>query len=48
MTRQPLVRDRRQAQLMGVVFVCVGSYLLYDAYEARGRQRPFVARLLPS
>ena len=48
MTRQPIVRDPRQAKLMGVLFVCVGSYLLYDAYEARGRQRPFVARLLPS
>lgn len=48
MTRGPLVRDRRQAQLLGVLFVCAGSYLLYDAYEARGRSRPFIARLLPS
>jgi hypothetical protein len=27
--------------------LCVGSFLLYDAYEGRGRNRPFVTRFLP-
>lgn len=43
----PLVRDHRTAQLAGVVLVSLGAYLLYDAYEARGRQRPFWTRLVP-
>jgi hypothetical protein len=43
----PVIRDRRTAQLAGVLFVSVGAYLLYDAYEARGRTRPFAMRLLP-
>jgi hypothetical protein len=47
-SRRPLVPDRRTAQLAGVACVCLGAYLLYDAYEVRGRQRPFALRLLPS
>jgi hypothetical protein len=27
--------------------LCAGSFLLYDAYEGRGRTRPFVTRFLP-
>jgi hypothetical protein len=46
-TRGPVVPDRRTAQLAGVGFVCLGAFLLWDAYEARGRQRPFVMKLLP-
>lgn len=46
MTR-PIVPDRQAAQLLGVTFVCVGAWLLYDAYDARGRQRPFWLKLLP-
>ena len=45
---RPVIPDRRTAQLAGVAFVCVGAFLLFDAYEARGRQRPFALRLLPS
>jgi uncharacterized membrane protein HdeD (DUF308 family) len=44
---RPVIPDRRTAQLAGVLMVCGGAYLLYDAYEARGRQRPFWTRLLP-
>ena len=47
MSGRPVVPDRRTAQMAGVAFVCVGAYLLYDAYEARGRSRPFWTRLLP-
>lgn len=43
----PIVRDRQHALWGGVLALCVGSWLLYDAFEARGRQRPFLARFLP-
>lgn len=44
---KPVIADRRTAQLAGVAFVFVGAWLLYDAYENRGRSRPFVMKLLP-
>lgn len=44
---RPHVPDRRTALLAGVALVSLGAWLLYDAYEARGRTRPFVMRLLP-
>ena len=47
MTRRPVIPDRRTALLAGVACVVVGSFLLYDAYENRGRSRPFAMRLLP-
>lgn len=43
----PLVKNRRHALWGGVAALCLGSYLIYDAYEGRGRQRPFAARFLP-
>lgn len=43
----PLIRDQRTAQFAGVLLFCAGSYLLYDAFEARGRSRPFWSRILP-
>lgn len=43
----PVIPDRRTAQLAGVTFVVVGALCLYDAYENRGRSRPFWTRLLP-
>lgn len=46
MTR-PLVTDRRWALLLGVLGVGGGSWLLWQAYEARGRPRPLVMRILP-
>lgn len=47
MRRSPVVPDRQMAVLGGVVFMCVGAFLLHDAYDARGRSRPFVMRFLP-
>ncbi len=46
MTR-PVIPDRRTALLAGAGLVVLGAWLLYDAYEARGRTRPFALRLLP-
>ena len=44
---RPVVRDARTAQMLGVVFLVAGSWLLYDAYEARGRSKPFAMKWLP-
>lgn len=42
-----VVRDRRLAQWGGVVALVAGSWLLWQAYEARGRQRPYALKWLP-
>lgn len=47
MSRGVVCRDARTAQTLGVVFLVAGSYLLYDAYEARGRTKPFALKWLP-
>lgn len=38
----------QQKVAAGVSAVCLGSWLLYQAYEGSGRKRPFPLRLLPS
>ena len=43
----PVIRDARRAKLLGVLAICAGSFLLYDAYDARGQSRPFLTKLLP-
>jgi uncharacterized membrane protein HdeD (DUF308 family) len=47
MTRQPVVRDARTAQLLGAACIIAGSFLLYDAFEARGRTKSWGWKLLP-
>lgn len=47
MSKGPMIRDRNTALLGGIVLLVAGSVLLYDAYEARGRTRPWIAKLLP-
>lgn len=41
------IEDRTTELVAGVVLAVVGSFLLWDAYEGRGRPRPFAAKLLP-
>lgn len=43
-----LIKDRNTELLVGVAALVLGAYLLHDAYEGRGRTRPFAARFLPS
>jgi hypothetical protein len=40
-------RQGRQAKLVGYGAILLGSYALWEAYEKRGRGRPFVAKFLP-
>lgn len=42
---RPYVRDRRTALLLGLAAYAAGSFLLWDAYEHRGKSRPFSARI---
>lgn len=44
--RQPFIKDRKMALWGGVALYLAGSVLIYDAYEHRGRERPFWTRFL--
>jgi hypothetical protein len=43
-----LVADAKFEAALAVTLLVVGSWLFYDAYERRGRSRPWVSRLIPS
>jgi hypothetical protein len=47
MSRRLLVRDRTNALWLGYGALVVGSYLLYEAYEKRGKGRPWWSKLAP-
>lgn len=47
MRTKPIVADPRTAQWLGVGCYLLGSLLLWDAYEHRGKGRPFLTRWLP-
>lgn len=44
---RPWVRNRAAAKWGGYAAILVGSALLWDAYENRGRSRPFASKFLP-
>lgn len=44
-TGRPLLDNRDAALWLGVLAWGVGSLLLWDAYENRGRRRPFAWKL---
>jgi len=46
-SRKPLVANRDTAILMGAVAYALGSILLWDAFEGRGKGKPFWTKLLP-
>jgi hypothetical protein len=45
--RKPVIKDRRVALYAGLAAYVLGSMLLWDAYENRGKSRPFATKLLP-
>lgn len=45
--RRPWFGDRKTALIVGYSGIIIGSLALWDAYENRGAQRPFVTKLLP-
>lgn len=45
--KRPVVKDRKTALWLGVAAYVAGSLLLYDAFENRGKPRPFVTKFLP-
>lgn len=47
MSRGVWVKDRQLALWGGVAAVVVGSLLLHDAFEHRGKTKPWIYRLLP-
>lgn len=47
MSKTLIFRDRRHSIALGIVALVGGSYLLYDAYERRGRHRPWALRVVP-
>lgn len=47
MSRPALLRDRGTELALGIGLFLASAWLIYDAYEGRGRTRPFIARFLP-
>jgi hypothetical protein len=47
MAKKVLVRDPKKGALVGGAFAIVGAYLIYDAYDKRGRSKPFLLKWLP-
>lgn len=45
--RGPLIPDRRVALLLGYGGILLGSWCLWEAYELRGKRRPFMTKFLP-
>ena len=45
--RPGLLRNRDAELVLGIALFALSAWLIYDAYEGRGRQRPFIARFLP-
>ena len=45
--KRPLVRDRQTALMLGATAYVVGAVLLWDAFEGRGKGKPFWTKLLP-
>jgi hypothetical protein len=45
--RPALIRSHRVELTLGVALFVASTWLIWDAYEGRGRRRPFPARFLP-
>ena len=47
MSRPAPLRDRGVELALGIGLFIASAWLIYDAYEGRGRKRPFITRVLP-
>lgn len=47
MSGGPKLPDQRTALVLGAVLLVAGTYCIYDAYDARGKRRPFALYFLP-
>lgn len=47
MSSTPYIRSRQCALWIGYGGIIIGALALWDAYEVRGRRRPFLTKLLP-
>lgn len=45
--RKAYISDRRTAMIIGYGGIIIGALALWDAYENRGKVRPFATKLLP-
>jgi hypothetical protein len=43
----PFIRDQHVALVLGYGGILLGAMALWDAYEGRGRSRPFITKFLP-
>jgi hypothetical protein len=43
----PRIQDRRTEIVVGALCLAAGSWLIWDAYDGRGRKRPWALHLLP-
>jgi hypothetical protein len=46
MSRRHLMRDPGHQVALGAVLFIAAAYCIWDAYEGRGRRRPFPAAVL--
>lgn len=42
-----MIKDRELAKTLGVIAYVIGAVLLWDAFEGRGKGKPFWTKLLP-
>lgn len=45
MRARPFIGNPRRATALGIAAYALAGFLLWDAYEHRGKSRPFVARI---
>lgn len=45
--RPPRIQDRRTEIMVAAGCLAMGSWLMWDAYDARGKRRPWALSLLP-
>ena len=45
--RGPFIANRHHALVLGYGGILFGALALWDAYEGRGRRRPFLTKFLP-